>query len=135
MAAGPSPAPNLHSLRWPEVLARLDYLARYAPPSSPWRDKFLTTFRRSGASKERWVPVIESMREAGVLTEDEEFFCKVVLALEAARDVQDVEDDKVVRLEDLFHLYGGERMANLYRNDRAEFAKRYQRGAQVTARL
>ena len=135
MAAGPSAAPNLHSIRWPEVLARLDYLARYAPPSSAWREKFLATFRRAGGSKERWVPVIESMREAAVLSEDEEFFCRAVLALEAARELEEVEDDKVVLLEDLFHLYGGEGMASLYRNDRAEFAKRYQRGAQVTIRL
>jgi hypothetical protein len=134
MAAGPSAAPNLHSIRWPEVLARLDYLARYAPPASPWRDKFLATFRRAGASKERWVPVIESMREAGVLNEDEEFFCRAVLALEAARELQEVEDDKAVQLEDILHLYGGESMASLYHSDRAEFAKRYQRGAQVTVR-
>jgi hypothetical protein len=78
MAAGPSAAPNLHSIRWPEVLAHLDYLARYAPPASGWREKFLATFRRAGASKERWVPVIESMREAAVLNEDEEFFCRAV---------------------------------------------------------
>jgi hypothetical protein len=135
MAAGPSTAPNLHSIHWPEVLARLDYLARYAPPSSAWREKFLSTFRRAGASKERWVPVIEAMREAAVLNEDEEFFCRAVLALEAARELQQVEDDKVVRLEDLFHLYGGELMSRLYRSDRAEFTRRYQRGAQVTVRL
>ncbi len=134
MAAGPSAAPSLHSIRWPEVLARLDYLARYAPPTSPWRDKFLATFRRAGASKERWVPVIESMREAGVLNEDEEFFCRAVLALEVARELQEVKDDKAVQLEDIFHLYGGERMASLYLSDRSEFAKRYQRGAQVTVR-
>ena len=135
MAAGPSTAPNLHSIRWPEVLARLDYLARYAPSSSTWREKFLSTFRRAGASKERWVPVIEAMREAAALNEDEEFFCRAVLALEAARELQEIEDDKMVRLEDLFHLYGGELMARLYRSDRAEFTKRYQRGAQVTVRL
>jgi hypothetical protein len=135
MAAGPSAAPNLHSIRWPEVLARLDYLARYAPPASPWRDKFLSTFRRPGASKERWVPVIEAMREAAVLNEDEEFFCRAVLALEAAREMEGVENDEVVRLEDLFHLYGGEPMSRLYRDDRAEFARRFQRGLQVTVRL
>lgn len=134
MAAGPSAAPNLHSVRWPEVLARLDYLARYAPPSSTWRDTFLATFRRAGASKERWVPVLESMREAGTLNEDEEFFCRAVLALEAARELQEAEDEKAVRLEDLLHLYGGEQMAKLYRNDRPEFVRRYQRGAQVTVR-
>jgi hypothetical protein len=135
MAAGPSAAPNLHSVRWPEVLARLDYLARYAPPSTPWRDKFLSTFRRAGASKERWVPVIEAMRQAAVLNEDEEFFCRAVLALEAARELREVEDEEVVRLEDLFHLYGGDAMSRLYRDDRAEFTKRYQRGSQVTVRL
>jgi hypothetical protein len=135
MAAGHSAAPNLHSIRWPEVLARLDYLARYAPPASPWRDKFLSTFRRPGASRERWVPVIESMRQAAVLNEDEEFFCRAVLALEAARELKEVENEELVQLEDLFHLYGGEAMSRLYREDRMEFTRRYQRGAQVTVRL
>jgi hypothetical protein len=57
------------------------------------------------------------------------------LALEAAREMEGVENDEVVRLEDLFHLYGGEPMSRLYRDDRAEFARRFQRGLQVTVRL
>lgn len=134
MAAGPSAALSLHHVRWSEVVARLDYLARHAPPSSSWRDRFLTTFRRPGASKERWVPVIESMREAAVLSDDQEFFCRVVLALEAARELQEAEDGKLARLEDLLHLYGGDSMSKLYLNNRTEFAKRYLRGEQVTFR-
>jgi hypothetical protein len=124
----------LHHIRWPEVLARLDYLARHAPLSTPWRDQFLSTFRRAGASKERWVPVLESMREAGVVSDDEEFFCRVVLAFEAARELQEAEDGKMVRLEDLLHLYGGDRVAKLYRTNRSAFVARYQRGAEVTFR-
>ncbi len=135
MAAGPSAALNLHQIRWPEVLSRLDYLARHAPPSTPWREQFLSTFRRAGASKERWVPVLESMRAAGVVNDDEEFFCRVVLAMEAARELQEAEDDKIVRLEDLLHLYGGDGVAKLYRDNRAEFAERYRRGAEITFRL
>jgi hypothetical protein len=81
------------------------------------------------------VPVIEAMREAAVLTEDEEFFCRVVLALEAGRELQEAEGEQAIRLEDLLQRYGGEVMARLYRDDRAEFTKRYQRGSRVTVRL